>query len=319
MNQTSRANEAVAVRLEGGIGDHVLGLRLLPFVRAAHPRSTITLYSDAAGGAAQREVAGLSPFADRVRSLRRKPGSVSREQMGQLETLQEEDQRALREAAYFYDAWGGTYFLDAARALDVPVFEILATRPEIRIPDAVLLWAGEELARHGDCRFIAMNLSKYGPEFLHLAIDSVREILGEIGARTDVRILNLYSRRFGFEHWPDDVLRMRVEIQRQEAEILDQVSNSDDRIVPLIDLNIVQLAAMLRRCCYFIGVDNGIRHLAWALGLRSTVLMPDLPDPHFALRWIHDYHRVITPSDSAASLGRHAASLGELLDSPKTQ
>jgi hypothetical protein len=236
--------------------------------------------------------------------------------MGHLAALDEGDLERLGRSAHFYDAWGGNYFLDASRALDVPLFDILATVPQLRVPEGPRSEAARELSRHGDCRFVALNLAKYGPDVLRAALEPIRHLLGAIGTRTDVRILNLYSRRFRFAHWPEDVQRHRADVQRQEAELLDQLSYSDDRIVSLVDLDTFHLAAVLSRSAYFIGVDNGIRHLAWALGVRSTVLMPELPDPHFAIRWVHDYHRVITPDTSPYDLARHHLHLSEALGAP---
>jgi hypothetical protein len=44
----------VAVRLEGGLGDHILGMRVLRFVRDRYPRHEIVALSDAHGLSATR-------------------------------------------------------------------------------------------------------------------------------------------------------------------------------------------------------------------------------------------------------------------------
>ena len=309
-------NQEIAVRLEGGIGDHVLGLRLLPYVRAAHPDERIIVYSDAAGSETQRDVAQMSPFVNEVRMIGPRPDGVSLATMGDISTLPDNDRHRIEQSAAFYDAWGGDYFMHAAHSLDIPVFQILATVPELHVPPAAQTWADKLLANQGECKFVALHLAKYGAENLHIVLEPVRRILAAIGTRSDVRILNLFSRRFGYNHWPDDVRANREANQEREADMLTQLSESDERIHALPDLDILQLAAVLRRSCYFIGVDNGIRHLAWALGLPSSVVMPQRPDPQFSLRWCQDYHRVVTPDESAGNIARHSSELARQLAEP---
>ena len=60
----------------------------------------------------------------------------------------------------------------------------------------------------------------------------------------------------------------------------------------MVDFPISVVAALIKKCSYFIGVDNGIKHLAWALGITHTFFTPDVSkDYHYVLRWIPDYHR----------------------------
>jgi len=54
-------------------------------------------------------------------------------------------------------------------------------------------------------------------------------------------------------------------------------------------------------------VDNGIKHFAWAFDVPHTVLMPTIPDSHFALRWCPDLHRLLLLGADTGMLAIHFA------------
>jgi hypothetical protein len=300
-------NATIAVRLEGGIGDHVLGLRLLPFVRSRFPDARIILLSDAAGSTAQLEVALMSPYADEVRQLHIRPGAVRYETMGQLENLREEDLQILRNADHFFDAWGATYFLASARGLGFPVYEILATRPELRPHAGAVEQAASLLAPFQGRALVGMNLCKYGAPLLSCSA-RLRELLDGILADEKVTVLNLYQTDFNYGHWPGDIADTRRAVALQDREVCEQVNSWHPRIVPLTDLPLPVATAILQKCSYYVGVDNGIKHIAWALGIPLTLYSPEMP-PHgeFVLRWIPDFHRLLTSTCSDWELSAQLA------------
>jgi ADP-heptose:LPS heptosyltransferase len=53
------------------------------------------------------------------------------------------------------------------------------------------------------------------------------------------------------------------------------------------------VAALIKRCRYFVGLDNGIKHLAWALGVPLTCLYPIYPSTEHIVRWLPDIHRML--------------------------
>lgn len=296
----------VAVRLEGGIGDHVLGLRLLPFVRQKHPDDHIIIYSDAAGGEPQLHIARMCPTAAAVVVLNRKREGLTLENMGDLEGLWPGDLEKLNSADYFYDASGGGFFLQASRTLGVPFYEILARRPELRIPDAAKADAEKRIGVNAEQVFVGLNLAKYGADWVKHGTRSVRSLVMRILEDPRVIVLNLYVERFDYAHWPQDLATARAARTAEEAKAIAAFSDCYERITPIANVSIQTVAAILKRCSYFIGFDNGIKHLAWALGIPSTTFMTELPEVPFALRWVPDYHRVLTFDSGEDEIASHA-------------
>jgi hypothetical protein len=265
------------------------------------------LLSDAAGGTAQLEVARMCPYADEVRQLHVRPGAVRYETMGRLENLREEDLAMLRNADHFFDAWGATYFLAAARALGVPIYDVLATRPELRPHRDAVRQAGSILAPYQGRALVGINLTKYGASLLSYTA-RLRELLDGILADERVTALHLYQTDFNYGHWPNDIADARRAVALQDREVCEQIDKWHPRIVPLTNLPLPVVTAVLQRCGYYIGVDNGIKHIAWALGIPLTLYSPELP-PHgeFVLRWIPDLHRLMLATCGEAELAAHVA------------
>jgi len=110
-------------------------------------------------------------------------------------------------------------------------------------------------------------------------------------ANKNVYILNFLKRTTDYAHWPEPRRSRRRAAAIEESDVIIQLCESD-RIIPIIEEPIAVVAALLEQCQYFVGVDNGIKHLAWALGVPLTLLMPEVPDRQFILRWIPDLHRI---------------------------
>lgn len=293
----------IAIRLEGGIGDHILGMRVLPFARLHDPDANITVYSDAAGGTAQVEVAQMSPDVDYVTCIRYKRPPEGMEDMGLLENVEAAGLEQMRSADIFLDAWGADYFASASRLLDVPVFDILAGRPRITPPD----WAVAEADRLvPDVPLVGLNITKYGPGFAGAARPILELLLGRLLTCPDARFLHFYRTRFDFAHWPEPERSHRVRVAADELGMVEMVDRWHERILPIVDQPLAVVAALMARCCYFIGVDNGIKHLAWALDVPRTAIFPNIPDPTFVTRWIPDYHRAIVIGGDLNKARRHA-------------
>lgn len=302
------------VRLEGGIGDHVLGLRVLPFVRQRFPRHPLVLMSDCGGHAVQAAVAAMSPLADEVVIGRHRDRVGDLTQMGRLENLDEQSLALIKGAHAFIDTWGNKFFLEAASLLQVPFLEILSSRAELVPPAAAEEAATRFLEPYAGQVVIAMSLSKYGRNLLAGYWEPLlAPLLGRILADPRVVILNLFSTGFAFPQWPLDVARYRESLVEEEVSLLRTMSTVHERIIPAVDLDIGLVAALLRRSAYFIGVDNGLKHLAWAFAVPRTVLHPDLPDISFALRWMPDVHRLLPFSASQKQVLAHAQHAGEAI------
>ena len=293
----------ISVRLEGGIGDHILGMRVLPFARRHAPDANITVYSDAGGGTEQVEVAQMSPDIDFVTCVRHKRPPEGMEHMGLLENVEEAGLEEMHSADIFLDAWGADYFASASRLLDVPVFNILAARPRISPPD----WAVAEAERIAPaCPLVGMNLTKYGAAFPGAARPILEQLLGRLLTCPDARFLHFYRTSFDFAHWPEPERSHRVRVAEEELRTIDIVNRWHERIVPVVDQPLAVVAALMQRCAYFIGVDNGIKHLAWALDVPRTVIIPNAPEPMFVTRWIPDYHRAIVLGGGIEKARKHA-------------
>ncbi|MGE3784427.1 MAG: glycosyltransferase family 9 protein [Alphaproteobacteria bacterium] len=289
----SDASGRIAVRLEGGIGDHLLGMRILGFVRQRFPHREIVVYSDANGGEAQLAVARLSPDADRVVAVRLRAPPPTTEVMGRLENLDPDALAEIRGADLFLDTWGPGFFLATSCRLAVPVYEILAARPRLAVPPAARRDADLLLARWPEARFLVVNLNKHGPDWLDAALGLLHPMLEELLADPRVVVLAPVSTRFPFAHWPAAERASREDAAAAELDRVRALADWHERVAILPDLPIAVVAALLRRASYFIGVDNGIKHLAWALGVPRTVLMSKIPKALFALRWCPDLHRVL--------------------------
>jgi hypothetical protein len=278
-------------------------MRVVPFARRHAPEGEIVVYSDAGGGSSQLEVAELCPEVQRSLPVRHKRPPSTREEMGDLNNIEDAALEQMKSVDLFLDGWGGDFFTSASSTLDVPVFEIFNSRPYLVPPD----WAVVEshrLVPPGP--LVGLNFTKHGPDFIGMARPALERLLGRLLTIPGVRFAHFYCTGFDYPHWPSRERECRAQVAAEELRANRIVDGWNERIIPIVDQPLAIVAALLARCSYFIGVDNGLKHLAWALGVPRTVLVPVLPDPLFVVRWIPDYHRVVPLDSKLEKVNRHA-------------
>lgn len=298
---------SIAVRFEGGMGDHILGMRLLPFIRQHYPKHKIIGYSDAAGSRPQIDILKMSPFLTEVICVHKKKNAIKSNGLpgwGCLVDVQNKYLKMMNSADVFFDAWGGTYFLEQSKMLDVPIHEILNCRSELIIPATCRIKASKILEQHKDCIFVGLNVTRYGLKFLR-ENKMVKEFIKQLLINTKVIILNFYASDYKFSYWPKTLRMEREKKEKEESSEIGKLWNIDSRVIPLVDYPIAEVAALLQKCKYFIGIDNGIKHLAWALGVPLTYFTPWVPPPIWTLRWFPDYHKHLLFNCSKKDLLRH--------------
>ena len=313
----SRHRPVAAVRIEGGLGDHILAMRLLRFIKERFPAHRIEVYSDCEGGLPQLKVLSMSPGPDRIRPVYKRPG-WTKENMSNLSTLQEIYIDEMTSADVFIDANLSSLFLPHAPLLDVPIFTILGSFPQLEIPqsarDAARGLFEDDPPRH----LIAINLSKYGLRFWEAHRDSLYFMLDSLLSHAAVHIANIFSLIPSYAHWPEYERSQRERFASDEVEFIRTLDRYDPRIINIVDHDIMTVAAILARSTYFVGVDNGVKHLAWALRVPHSVILPagpafDHPSAlPFVLRWIPDFHRSLLLNDPT-SVRRHLDSIATLL------
>ncbi len=274
-------------------------MRLLPFVRRGYPGKRIIGYSDAAGAQGQLELLRLNPLIDEVRVVRQRPGAATWDNMGDLNNLLADDLALLRGADHFFDTWSKAFFVPAAWEMGVPVFSILARRPRLVTP----AWANEAaavaLSAWEGKRLVGLNVIKHGMSDAELP----QRIMGFLQRMLEDErvVVNLFPTRFDFSHWPAADAARRDASAQADLRFAEELCRRYPRIVPLIDLPIPVVAAVLKRCCYYVGLDNGIKHMAWALRVPHTLLWPRAPlQAGTVLRWIPDFHRALTVDSTPA-------------------
>ena len=129
-------------------------------------------------------------------------------------------------------------------------------------------------------------------------------------------ILNFLTAGYDFRHWSEPLRTERRRTAADEFAYLREYRQGDTRIVHCVDLPIPTVAALLKRCRYFLGVDNGIKHLAWACGVPHTCLFPYTPDLRHVLRWMPDVNRLLLASCDTKELTRHVSRAVRALDDP---
>ena len=288
----------IAVRLEGGLGDHILGMRLLKFIQRRYPHAKIIVYSDSNGAESQTNIAKLSPYVADVIPVYRDAKRLTHDRMWQLDNILPHDLSIMRQADLFFDAAIWTYFIPQATLLDVPFYSILASRPALRLSQVERDKALRTLGGTGR-KYVAMNLSKYGEPFLRLHHQKLRELLLTLLRDPRVHILNIFRTSADFEHWPEPQRTQRRRVAAVEKGFLEEICTWDKRILAITDRPIESVATMMSISQYYIGVDNGLKHLAWALGIPHTLILARRPafdsgniaDFSFVLHWMPDFHR----------------------------
>lgn len=284
----------VAVRLEGGLGDHLLGMRVLRYIRRSYPEFRVIAYSDAGGYGAQMEICRMSPFVSEVVPVYKESIRLKGQDFGSLNNLQTKYLEQMLAADVFFDCAVSTLHLEAARQLGVSHFEILASRPDLAIPAKARDQVNDLLSSLPGDRIVVMNLAKFGPQILYSSIEMFHGFLDELLKDPRTIVLNVFTSHHDFPHWPEPERTRRRDSAFREAQILQQISESyPGRVLSVVDQPLAVIAALLLRCQYYVGVDNGIKHLAWALDVPRTCIMIAPPDRGFILQWLPDYHRVL--------------------------
>lgn len=288
---------SVALRFEGGLGDHLLGMRLLPFVRSHFPQHEIVAYSDCSGHQTQLDILAMSPDISRIVAIYPREAPTSFADAGRLERLRPDDVAAMMGAEAFVDAHGEKLYIAAARQMGVPLFDILASRPRLQIPNA----AHEDAARflqqrlpvsHDAPLLVGLNLTKSQPFLLHDYEKRLNELLTSVLRNPRIVLLNFFASKYEYRHWPEPMRTERHRLLQAECHAMAELGARHERIVTCENLPISTTAALLERCGYFIGVDNGIKHLAWALGIPLTYYHHEKPAVGYILRWMPDVHRL---------------------------
>jgi hypothetical protein len=307
MTSPSPKQQIAAVRFEGGIGDHVLGMRVLSFLQQRYPTHRVVAYSDASGAQAQMDVLRLSPSVDEVKPVFQDPARVTMQTLGYLNNVQLEYLVEMQAADVFVDTFTEGLFLREARKLDCSFFEVLNTRPRIQVPAAAKCEAALFLRSPGQRRYVGLSLGKYGPDLLGACLPLVKNILDAILCEPNIHILNFFNRRCDFGHWPEPDRQRRERGARQEVDILSRLpSLRPDRFTNVDSAEITTVISLLQDCSYFLGVDNGIKHLAWALGVQRTWITPYRQlTPQWILRYAPDYHRMLQVGCDDSEIQHH--------------
>ena len=315
----------VAVRLEGGIGDHILGMRLLKFIRQKYPSHPIRIYSDCAGNSAQLEVAALSPLVESVTPVFQDPEKVTLSSLGAFENLVENDRTRIAEEEVYFDGSTRSLFILQSRLLGISYHEILASRPALRIPDFRRREAAALLAPGKGCRYIALNLGNLEASTLRQYLPYLKKFFKQLLTEQDIYIVNILSHSYKFPHWPTQERQRREVLTRENAELNMELLDWHPRIIGVVDQPIQTVTAILKCCRHFVGIDNGIRHIAWALNVPSTILVgfqlddASLPQKREALlRWFPDVHSLVPVNEFLADPARTYNSMINRFASPQT-
>jgi hypothetical protein len=196
-------------------------------------------------------------------------------------------------ASGFLDATGDDLFTKAAADLRMPLFELLAVRPVLTLP----AWATDEadrfLARFTASSFVGVCFAGSEPETLRSFQSRIVDAIGLALGAPHAVALNFFTTGYAFPHRPA-ADRARLEHDaRESSPLLAGLSRLDARVVPCADLPIELVAALLRRCRYFVGSDNGIKHLAWVLDIPRTFFVTARPHRLDVMRWMPDVHRML--------------------------
>jgi hypothetical protein len=289
---------AVAVRFEGGLGDHILGMRLLRFIKRRFSTAQIAAFCDCGNNASALQVIALSPLVSRVTDVSSRD-DASMESLGSLQNVDPSQRAHMQQHDVFIDAWGANLYIEQSRILDAGLFDVLRSRPALIPSAAAHAQASAIIAKYGGRPLVGLSLAKYGRNALfahrHLVADILVHIIENGGL-----VLHFLRSEYSFLHWPAD-LRLRRQRQfEMEFHFLRNLSEGDSGIIPIVDVSIDVVSALLLRCCYFIGVDNGVKHLAWALNVPRLYFTLAPPTGVDILRWMPDFNRSLSFSCDAS-------------------
>jgi hypothetical protein len=286
----------VGVRLEGGLGDHVLGMRVLRFVRDGYPAHDLVVFSDSHGLPAQRQICEMCPLISSVVPIFHPAAPEVVPNTERIETARPEDRALMSRADLLVDAFGAEMFVTASKVLGIPIFGILAERPRLIARAEACRHAERVLAGRLDApvALIGLHFAKMGPDRLGRNMKRLTYIVRRLLQVPHVVILNMFTSSYDYIHWPGSERTSRLARTREEAAMLYELSALSDRVLPCVDLPLATIVALLTRCRYFFGLDNGIKHIAWALGIPRTYFVEgDEPEVSRVLRWMPDVDRML--------------------------
>ncbi len=293
------------MRLEGGLGDHLLGMRVLGFIHQRLPEYEIVVYSESAFHPVPQEIVTWSPFVTRVIPVRSTPPSKDR--VGNLENIHPNDLAQIFSADLFIEGWGGDMFTSASTVLRVPPFEILGSRPVLVVPREGELHADDLLKPYAGAALLGVHLGKGDPETISRFRERIEEVLSRLLEVPGVVVLNMFTSGYDFPHWPEPQRSARADAARRETAVLERLERISEQVVNCRDLPLATVAALLSRCKYFIGVDNGIKHLAWALDIPHTFFVNVPFRVLGTLRWMPDLHCILGFRCPPDEMDRHLA------------
>jgi ADP-heptose:LPS heptosyltransferase len=295
----------IGIRLEGGIGDHLLGMRLLYFIKTRYPGHKIIGYSDCAGACGQLAVAGMSPYLDEVIPVYQRRRYPTVTTWGELRNIAPKYLKLMQSHEIFFDTWGESYFIPQATKLGFPYMEMLNRPADLVIPEEYRRKARAFLKSWSGYTFVGLDISKSDYRSLKKQQRPVIRFLKVLLRDPKVVVLNFYTSGYEFKHWPKALALNRQEAVEKDSLLRGQLWNINKRVIPVVDHPIAMVAALLKFCRYFIGVDNGIKHLAGALRIRHSVFTHKIPNPYFVWRWAPDADRFLLFSAKDSDLKSH--------------
>jgi hypothetical protein len=258
----------------------------------------------------------MSPYAARVIPVYKDPlnfnPDVFDESFGKIEQLRVSDQNMMRQHDEFFDAWGEGLFIKQSRQLGFSFLEILNTRPLLIVPEL-------NDGPHLECQLtakpsVALCLAKYGAVFLREHLGWIIELLLRLLEDERLLIFNLYHSSYDFPHWPDALRVQRREQNAIESALIADLNQISPRIIPVANASLHVVAAVIRGSNYFIGVDNGLKHVAWALGRPLTYFIEQIPTDARVLRWMPDFHCAVLPGGDLEAILRKVRAATEGLN-----
>jgi hypothetical protein len=311
-NSTSRRE--VSVVLSGGLGDHLLGMRVLRFIRDRYPSHDIVAYSDSTEGEAPLKAALMSPLVSRAVPIHRAISSTTLPApgAGPLDDMRPDEASVFMPGDLQVNARSEGMFVDAAVRLGIPFFDILAHRLELTVPPHAVAKADQMLAPFGDAIFIGVNLAMPGAEAVRQLAPRVERLLepSSLGAR--IVVLNIPSPCEPFLS-VDPAGTFHRQHAAEEVPALESLGWPGTDFRSCASLPVETVAALLARCRYFVGVDNGVKHLAWALGVPHSFFCQAKPALFDALRWMPDLHRILLFDCADVELDAHTQTVASLL------
>lgn len=310
MKRPCNARMSINVRLEGGIGDHILGMRLLRFIREKYPEGRIEVFSDAGGAPAQMELARMSPHVDCVRPIYQDGSRVTLPTLGLLNNIRMRDLRRIRRGDFF-DGFTESLYIRESQRLNVSSLDVMSCRPELEPRLRAHKRADQLLSSLTPCTLVGLNMAKYGPDLLRACLPVLSSLINAALAVKNVQIVNFVASSPRFEHWPEPERTRREQHAGAEASIIGAFAQEHHgRMTTVVNESISVVAALLQRCRYFIGVDNGIKHVAWALGVPHSFVVPHrMLSTQWILRYAPDFHRMLQVGCSDGEIRTHVDDL----------